>query len=340
MIQENDVANAVRSGRRIRDIIKENINSIKIKSGQFDPNGKCNSNCWYCPVKYLGNPSEYVRQMPLDDVEKILANIRSSSVIDPHLGFLYSSNYNELLLYKDFYGFIKLYKKYGFTTLLLSNASTLSKEKIDFIVNNRDTIVGLCFNIPTFNREKWKIQTGMTDKAFDRIVENMDYLNSVWVGNKDAISIQMNCVTDPFKSSLMENGILTDEKLINLEAEWLKTRFPGFNVFVSPFLVDRAGYLKKENVLNNFQIERPKPWERVIGCKHSLEQDDSRIYGWLHINAKGDLNICCDDYNMNYKFGNLLEQPLDDIWTSDRHIDAIEKSFNELCPNCIHKMIV
>lgn len=336
MIQEHEIIGALRSRRTLRDIIRENLNTVKIKSGQFDPNGKCNSKCWYCPVKYLGNQPDYVNQMPLGDVELILENIRGSSVVEQNMGFMYSSNYNEVLLYKDFFGFIELYKKYGFTTMLLSNGSTLSKENIDFIYEHQDTILGICFNIPTFHRENWKIQTGMTDKVFDNMIENLDYLNSKKIQHQ--VSIQMNCITEPYKSNLLPDGILSDEKMINLESEWLKTRFPGFNVFVCPSLVDRAGYLTKFNVLKNGSNGRPRHWETVVGCKHSIENDNSRIYGWLHISAKGDINLCCDDYNMEYTFGNLLEHPLDDIWKSDRHIDAIEKSFKELCPKCIHKM--
>ena len=36
--------------------IKQQFEVYKIKELQLDPFGICNARCWFCPVKYKGNP--------------------------------------------------------------------------------------------------------------------------------------------------------------------------------------------------------------------------------------------------------------------------------------------
>ena len=45
-------------------VIKDKLKTQKIANMQLDPNGRCNVGCWYCPVRYHGNPEHAKTDMP------------------------------------------------------------------------------------------------------------------------------------------------------------------------------------------------------------------------------------------------------------------------------------
>lgn len=71
----------------------------RIKMVVLDPNGFCNSHCWYCPVKYQKNPEEFIHQMPISQVEHIFKNIKNS-VFTSDTKTFNTTNFNEIFLYK------------------------------------------------------------------------------------------------------------------------------------------------------------------------------------------------------------------------------------------------
>ncbi len=83
---------------RNRDEIHKALKESPLRLGQIDVNGTCNAKCWYCPVKYEGNPADFKVQMSLEQLDHILGNLRSSPLIPPSFKFLYSSHYNETLI--------------------------------------------------------------------------------------------------------------------------------------------------------------------------------------------------------------------------------------------------
>ena len=56
-------------------VIKDKLKTQKIANMQLDPNGRCNVGCWYCPVRYHGNPEHAKTDMPKELLRKILQNI-------------------------------------------------------------------------------------------------------------------------------------------------------------------------------------------------------------------------------------------------------------------------
>jgi radical SAM protein with 4Fe4S-binding SPASM domain len=103
-----------------------------------------------------------------------------------------------------------------------------------------------------------------------------------------------------------------------------------------PSLVDRAGYLDTQNIMTNKKgIEKylAKDNTRVIGCGNGREVG-GRPNGWIHVNANGDLFICCNDYDFETVFGNLKANTLEEIWMSDSHKQMIEHSYDTICRTC------
>ncbi len=300
--------------------LRKRLLETPIRLGQLDFNGKCNAKCWYCPVRYEGNPADFATHMPIKDLTHLLANLRASPLIAPDFSFVYTSHYNEVLLYRHFDEMIDVFRTHGFATMVLSNGTPLTPQKTDTILANTDVIRGICLNIPAIEKTDWCRKTGLSAAAHKRLMENLDYIHG-----KIELTIQINY--DPNSGGYLDKSIGTTEDEGNAIAEAFRERYPKFNISPYPHLSDRAGRLDQLGVITRQAETEPK---RVIGCRHS----GSRIFQWFHVNARGDLFLCCDDFDMHYRFGNLLTESFEDAWTSDRHVDAILEAFSGICKRC------
>ena len=383
-----------------REEIRERLLNTPLKIGQIDVNGKCNAKCWFCPVAYEGNPEKFAVQMPIEDLDHILGNLRTSKVLPPEFEFLYTSNYNEVLMYRHFDEMIPVFRKHGFRTLILSNGTPLTPRKTDVIKAKEDVIAGICLNIPAFEQDDWTKKVGLAASVHKQLMKNLDYLHERY-----AATIQINA--DPDQQFIMKNGFHETREDVDRIASQFRERYPNFNVYILDSLSDRAGILEKYDVLtrksplpvfsfgtkslqestnwstwaswrlssgidpveifdvlvrNGFLLasirelfgerypSNREKWmsdqvlinsgeklRNIIGCAHSAS-DGGRIYGWIHIAPTGDLFLCCDDYEMEFCFGNLLEKSFDDIWLSDEHVHAIERAHQSLCQGCNYRI--
>lgn len=156
-----------------RDAIRAQLASAPPRMGQIDVNGKCNARCWYCPVKYQGNPEEFAVQMPVADVGRVLGALRNSALIPPTFRFLYSCHYNEVLLYRHFAEMIPVFRRYGFATMILSNGTPLTPEKSDLVLANPDVFWGITLNVPALERGDWAAKAGMPARMHDLLSRNL-----------------------------------------------------------------------------------------------------------------------------------------------------------------------
>ena len=116
-----------------KEEIRESLSKFKIKDIQFDLNGFCNGNCWYCPVKYEIQPAR--QNMSVSDVEKILNNIvqEKGNLIDANFMHIYTAHYNEIVLYPYFEDYLKLLKDRNINTMVLTNGMGLTPKVSRFI---------------------------------------------------------------------------------------------------------------------------------------------------------------------------------------------------------------
>ena len=161
-----------------RDAIRAQLATMPIRMGQVDVNGRCNAKCWYCPVKYLGNPKEFAVQMTVTELDHILGKLRGSPLVSSDVKFLYSCHYNEVLLYRHFVEMIPVLRRHGFSTMVLSNGTPLTPEKTELILDNPDVFWGLLLNIPALDADEWVSKVGMSAKAHQILMRNLDYLHS------------------------------------------------------------------------------------------------------------------------------------------------------------------
>lgn len=298
----------------------------KIRYAQIDPNGLCNAGCWFCPVAYIGNPKEAINQMLPEEFRNIIQQIDyyKGDIVSPEFNGIYSSHYNEALLYRYFEEMLETLREFKLGMMVLTNGTTLTPDKVDIMNKYMDVVWGVCVNAPVWSdAELFAQRTNMNESIFQRLKMNVSYAYTN-LKNKALLSIQVN-------GHDRESGALKGPKFPNIPDTELdqqvavaKEMFPNANVFKHPHLIDRVGLID-EYISSAPFIHKDK---KVIGC---LGKRDSE---WIHVNANSELFLCCNDYHMEHKYGNLKEISLKDAWESNKRKEVLEKAWGTICGTC------
>ena len=334
--------------------IREQFDKYKIHQMQLDPYGVCNARCWFCPVRYKGNPAEGKEVMSPELLRKIIENLieerdKEDGLVHKHFGGFYTAHYNEILLYPHFEELLKICQEYRLCFIVLSNGIPLTPEKVDLIVKYKGVVNGICLNIPAFEPEIWSLRSGINIKQFDKLISNVKYAMEKlpdMVQNK-SFSIQVNGSNEysfSDKGGWLDKGpeFPSDMDLdphtgeLATQVNKAKELFDGLQVFSVPSLIDRAGLLdhvmtNKKSIKRNLQQNNEN--KKVIGCGNGLEVG-GRPIGWIHVNAAGKVFLCCNDYDMEVQFGDFKTQKLADFWGKDEHIQKVQESYETICRNC------
>lgn len=290
---------------------------------QLDPNGLCNAGCWFCPVSTLGNPKEFVNQMDVDLLYKIIKNIdfEKGHLVRKDLDFIFPAHYNEVLLYKNFEDFLRILDEFGLTVCILTNGVPLTPAKVDLINKYPKVVSQITINAPIFEKQLFEERTGMREDLFDKLISNIQYAEENFENNQ-ILLIQINGIGEHSNLVPKKNFPNLKENELEIQYEMAKKLFPNLRIHTQTNLTDRVGLMP--DVMENVIKEGT-----VVGCK---QQRDTN---WLHVNSVGDVFLCCNDYHMEYKFGNLKKQTISDIWLSPERTKVIEKAYKEICTKCM-----
>ena len=321
--------------------VANKIRNTKIKHLQLDPFGFCNAKCWFCPVKYIPQPEEGAGVMPIELIDRILQDIvneknRPDGIVDRNFKTITLSHYNEILLYKHFDQLLELLRKYSLNCFVLSNGVSLTKQRVDLIKEYSDVVIHVGLNIPAFEPELWAKRSGFSVDQFDRLINNVKYAEEQLQHLRSELQIGVNGL----EKHIIDGGYVTlgpqfSELGYDLNTEHerqfqiARKLFPRINVHKTA-LYDRAGTI--DHLITN------KPWlkkqqqgnKQVIGCNNWGDRSSE----WLNVNSAGSVFLCCNDYNFDYKFGDLSKQSLREVWLSDLHTQVVEKAYKEICTNC------
>lgn len=286
-----------------------------IKIAQIDPFSCCNNKCWYCPVKYYEQPKEAMVHMPPELFEKMIKNLveEKGNLVSDTFDFIYTAHYNEIILYQYLKEMLEILRKYKIKTMLLSNGVAFTEYRLNIIKEFKDVIAGINFNIPSFEKVSWSVETGQDEKLLEPTIENV---RRVYKEFGQIVSVGMNSM-NPAEA--------------HARVSYAKTLIPDMNIYPAIGLCDRAGLLHDKQIISNrAEIDRNKEGKtKIIGCKNA-----QRVEEWLHVNALGQAFICCNDYFFKYTFGDFNTQTLAEIWQSEERQQTIEKAKDTLCTKC------
>lgn len=280
-----------------------------IKLAQISPFDFCNNQCWYCPVRYYPQPDS--QHMPPELFEKIIRELvqNKGTVVSPAFDFLYTSHYNEVLLYRYLPEMLETLRKYQIKTMILTNGVAFTRDKIDLINAYRDVVCGINFNIPAFDEDNWCKDTGHKS-GFDSLIKNVDAVSRAFSDMGRGLSIGVNSMNASEANRRVGEG---------------KYLFPGLNIYPAVGLCDRAGLLVGYGISNEAEIARNRAGRaRIAGCRNG-----ERLTDWIHVNASGKVFACCDDYFFKHEFGDFNTQRLIDIYPYD-----LGNTVDELCAKC------
>jgi len=138
--------------------------------------------------------------------------------------------------------------------------------------------------------------------------------------------LHINGINENSNITKLKNFPDLEENEMQKQVAIAKQLFPSIKIYEQWNLIDRAGLLK-DVMLNNI------PKGEVIGC--SVKRDTE----WLHISPKGDVFLCCNDYYMEYNYGNLRDKTIKEIWLSKERDLVNKKAFNSICKDCSSAII-
>lgn len=335
-------------------MIREDFNQYKISQMQLDPFGVCNARCWFCPVKYRGNPDNGKETMSVELLRKIISNLieereRPDGLVHKNFGGFYTAHYNEILLYKHFEELLQICQEYKLCFMVLSNGVPFTPDRVDLINKYKGVVNGICLNVPAFEREVWSKRSGINEKLFDKLISNIQYAREQLpdMVKNGSFSIQVNGANENSfgaRGGWLEKGSEFPSDM-NLDPETgelatqtkiAKQLFPGMQIFSVPSLIDRAGLL--DHVMTNKpaikrNLQKNDETRKVIGCGNGREVG-GRPVGWIHINARGETFLCCNDYDMEVVFGDFKTQTLRDFWGTDEHVAKIQTAYDTKCRGC------
>lgn len=334
--------------------VQEQFQKFKIHQMQLDPYGVCNARCWFCPVKYKGNPDHGKEIMSPELLRKIIENLieernKENGLVSKSFGGFYTAHYNEILLYPHFEELLKICQEYKLCFMVLSNGIPLTPEKVDLLVKYRGVVNGICLNIPAFDPETWSKRSGINIKQFDKLISNIKYAMEKLpdMVKYKSFSIQVNGSTDysfSNRGGWLDKGPEFPQDMdlnphtgeLVQQVQKAKDLFPGMQVFDVPSLIDRAGLL--DHVMTNKKaikrnLQRGDETKKVIGCGNGREVG-GRPVGWIHVNAAGKVFLCCNDYDMEVQFGDFKTQTLRDFWGTEYHQQKVQESYDTICRNC------
>ena len=294
---------------------------------QLDPNGLCNAGCWFCPVSTLRNPKNQINQMDINLFDKIISEIVNlkGDLINPNLHFIYCSHYNEVLLYKHFESMLKILNKNKLTICILTNGVPLTPKKIDLINKHQPAVSMIAINAPVYEKRLFEKRTGMKEVMFDKLIRNIDYAsNNLY--NPNLLLLHINGINEHSNIIKLKNFPDLEKNEMQNQVAIAKKLFPSIKIYEQWNLIDRAGLLK-DVMLNKI------PEGEVIGC--SVKRDTE----WLHISPKGDVFLCCNDYYMEYSYGNLKHKTIKEIWFSKERDLVNKRAFNSICKECSSAII-
>jgi len=289
---------------------------------QVDPNGLCNAGCWFCPVSLIGNPKEHQNQMSPDLYESIIKQIHElkGDLVNPNLHFVYASHYNEVLLYRYFEEMLQTLQKYNLTLCVLTNGVPLTPKKIDLINKYPGVVSQIAINAPIYEKRLFAKRTGMKESMFDSLISNIKYAEKN-LYNNNILLLQINGINE--KSNIIKKQNFPDLEPNEFENQIALARltFPNIRITEQWNLIDRAG-------LMDDVMESKLPEGKVVGCVSKRDTD------WLHVSPKGHVFLCCNDYHMDYTFGDLNVTSIKDVWLGDKRKRVLQSAFKNICTSC------
>ena len=286
---------------------------------RIEPSSLCNLNCIHCPTGTKQDKLKNKGNMTDDIFYKIIEEIKACNSVD--VVVLYHGG--EPFLNKNILRMSEELKNAGVRFIkTVTNGTVIKEEMLSNII--RSGLDSVEFSID-----------GLSPEENNQIRRGADY-------NKVVATIKKLVL---LKEELGENN--PDIYIANTQIPSEKDIKNGVPVSTPVSLLDEfSKFEKKIGFKNTYMLKWPEfdcsdRYKLVEGsaannspssnyCNHVI---DTITFRW-----NGDIVPCCYDITSNYVIGNIMEQPLSEIWNNERYKELRKsihlKNYTTLCANC------
>jgi hypothetical protein len=282
---------------------------FRLRYVSFEANAACNQACYFCPVSTAPREDHSIG---MELYERIVAQLAAHRATIEGVSMVH---YNEPTVDVHFLDRVRTLKRHGLPPAVLTNATGLTPQRIDALLD-MGGLHYLSINLSTLDRERYRSDRG--GDHLPLVLRHLDYLK------------------DKPLAPRMDVAVLgTGDAQHRRDFEAISERFRGSRFRLCFYeVMDRAGAV-------SIGLRPPVRHPRLCGC----EQTGSRPVQWVHINAKAECVLCCQDYHDQYVVGDLREERLDDILsgprmsTLRRWVYGLEPAPDDfLCRKCIYAL--
>lgn len=256
----------------------------------------CNAKCIWCVIGCGIYKPRKNRFMSMEIIEKIVKECMGKNVLE----FWFSEN-GEGLMHPRFKEIV-IRMRNAFPTTpfgIASNLFLVDEDMARFILRSGFFFIGC--NLDGLSQEAYGAVKGLpVEKAKENLLRLLALRNEI----SPNCGIHVNILTEP------------SYYLAINEPEKITVRDESLDVF--HWLLSHLEWTKMDTIFNPFPLtwavreEWKKPKTRdvclglpSIGCK-------------LFVDTDGGVYPCCQDYDSDYTFGNVLEQGITEIWRGER----------------------
>jgi hypothetical protein len=279
---------------------------FRLKYVSLEAHTVCNQACYFCPVSIAPREDYF---MPTALYERIVGEL---AVHRKTLEAVFMINYNEPTADPRFLDQVRTIRAAGLPPAVLTNGTGLTPQRIDALVE-MGGLRFLSINLSTLDRERYKTERGGDHLA--QVLKNIDYAADRQVAEQMDMVV-LGTGNDAHRRDFAE----------------ISQRFAGSRFAVKYYeVMDRAGYLQIGH--------RPAPGDRrLCGC----ENIGSRPLQHLHITPRGQVVLCCEDYDEKYVVGDLTRESVEEVLAGPalaqmrRWIYGLEESPRDfICNGCV-----
>lgn len=280
----------------------------KFKKVYIETTNICNLSCNFCP-----KTKRKSKFMQIDEFEYILKNVK------PYTDYIYLHLMGEPFLNPELERFLKLGSDFGFKINITTNGTLISKVK-DCLLSSE--VRQINFSLHSFEANK-------------NLIQLEEYLQSV-----TSFIMEANRTTNIICSIRLWNMDTYELKACNeLNSRILKILEDKLKLDFS--LGEKLKHNKRIKIRNNLYLNMDEKFEwGNLELDNTVE--DIFCYGLrdqMGILVDGTVVPCCLDSDGNIALGNIFDDTLEDILSSDRARNLYDgfscrKAVEELCKKC------
>ena len=272
----------------------------------FELVNSCNHRCIFCSNRVMKRKTGY---MDIELYKDIAIQAHEAGVKEIAL---YTTG--ESLLHPKIVDFVSKAKKINFSYIYLSTNGVLLDTRMSEALL-RTGLDSLRFSINAGTRESYKQIHGKDD--FDLVLSNLREYDRIRKKLNSSALLSVSCVLT--NRTVHEKKILEDLVKPYVDAvKWTEVRIQGGNML---------------KIIRELSVKRDDERTRLKPC--------GLLWNGMHVDYKGNMTLCCVDFNGEMLVGSIKERGLLNCWNGSEMREYrrlhLSKSLdgNSLCYRCL-----